>query len=47
MLRLIQARLLENPGLKPEHYLSEEPGRFRLEDWGAKVFLQPHLLPIT
>ena len=44
---VFQEDSLENPGLKPEHYLSEEPGRFRHEDWGAKVFLSQFYLPLV
>tara|TARA_R110002012_G_scaffold32904_6_gene96734 strand:+ start:2732 stop:4267 length:1536 start_codon:yes stop_codon:yes gene_type:complete len=41
------AHQLENAGLKPEHYLSEEPGRFRNEDWGAKIFLHQFYFPLV
>jgi hypothetical protein len=41
------AHQLENAGLKPEHYLSEEPGRFRHKDWGAKIFLNQFYLPLV
>ena len=44
---VFQADSLENPGLKPEHYLSEQPGRFRHEDWGAKIFLHQFYLPLV
>jgi hypothetical protein len=44
---VFQADSLENAGLKPEHYLSEEPGRYRHEDWGAKIFLHQFYLPLV
>jgi len=44
---VFQEESLENPGLKQEDYLSTEPGRFRNEGWGAKVFIYQFYLPLV